>query len=308
MRLRSSVLAGVSALAVLTGGFGVAEARGVEARRATDTPGALVPVDPPEIPGSAPMAHLSELQRIAEQNGGTRAHGRPGYKASVDFIERTLKAAGFQVSVQSFSHGGATGYNVVGEWPEGDPNQVAMMGAHLDSVTAGPGINDDGSGSANVLENALAVSRAKLKPTMRMRFGWWGAEEVGLVGSKHYVSKLSADERQKIKFYLNFDMVGQKSIRSWGIYRDSPDIAALWKEYFDSRKLQTRSIDWAGSTDHTPFKNAGIRVSGVGDDDDPCYHQRCDTLTNVGEVSMGHVTNATARVFWKLGGAKAARP
>ncbi|GGJ97317.1 aminopeptidase [Pilimelia anulata] len=306
MRLRTPILAGTTALAVVAGMLGVTSAAANPTAAVAEQ---LVPADPPEIPGSAAVAHLTELQKIGEQNGGTRAHGRPGYKASVDYIEGKLKAAGFTVDVQSFSHNGATGYNVIAEWPHGDPNQVGMIGAHLDSVTAGPGINDDGSGSAAVLENALTVARSQVKPTMRMRFGWWGAEELGLIGSKKYVAGLSADEKKKIKFYLNFDMVGQKNIKSWGIYSDSSDISALFKEYFDAKKLTTRGINWGGSSDHSSFKSAGIKVSGIGDDDDPCYHARCDTITNVGDVSMGHASSAIARVFWKLTGAqRTARP
>ncbi|GGK11855.1 aminopeptidase [Pilimelia terevasa] len=300
MRVPTSLLAGATAVAVVVGVAGTTPAQARTVPAAAD----LVAADPPEIPGSAALVHLTELNKVAEQNGGTRAHGRPGYKASVDYVERTLKAAGFTVNVQSFTQGGATGYNVVAEWPQGDPDNVVMIGAHLDSVPAGPGINDDGSGSAAVLENALTVARAQLKPTSRMRFGWWGAEEVGLVGSSHYVKSLSADEKKKIKTYLNFDMVGQKNIKSWGIYSDSPDITPIWKQYFDAKKLQTRSINWAGSTDHSPFKNAGIKVSGIGDDADPCYHARCDNMTNVGETSMGHASSAIALVFWKLAGAQ----
>ena len=65
-----------------------------------------------------------------------------------------------------------------------------MIGAHLDSVTAGPGINDNGSGSAANLEVALAVARTGFQPARHLRFGWWGAEELGLRGSTAYVNSL----------------------------------------------------------------------------------------------------------------------
>ncbi len=71
--------------------------------------------------------------------------------------------------------------NVIAELPGKNMNNVVMAGAHLDSVPEGPGINDNGSGSAALLETALMM--AKLKPQNTLRFAWWGAEELGLVGS-----------------------------------------------------------------------------------------------------------------------------
>ena len=111
---------------------------------------------------------------------------------------------------QSFTYGGATGYNLA-DWPGGDTGDTGdtlMIGGHLDSVTAGPGINDNGSGSAANLEVALAVARAGLQPRRHLRFAWWGAEELGLRGSTAYVNSLSAAQRAAITGYLNFDMVG----------------------------------------------------------------------------------------------------
>jgi aminopeptidase S len=130
----------------------------------------------PDIPLANVKAHLSQFQSIAGANGGNRAHGRPGYKASIDYVKAKLDAAGFTTSVQQFTYNGTTGYNLIADWPGGDTNQVIMAGAHLDSVSSGAGINDNGSGSAAVLETALAVSRAQLKPAKHLRFGWWGAE------------------------------------------------------------------------------------------------------------------------------------
>ena len=88
----------------------------------------------------------------------------------------------------------------------GNPNNVVMAGAHLDSVNAGPGINDNGSGSAAILE--VAEQMAKVKPRNKVRFAWWGAEESGLVGSTFYVNNLTQAERDQITLYLNFDMIG----------------------------------------------------------------------------------------------------
>ena len=96
--------------------------------------------------------------------------------------------------------------NVLAEKTGTNDDNVVMAGAHLDSVLAGPGINDNGSGSAAILE--AAVQLAKLKPQNTLRFAWWGAEESGLVGSTNYVNGLSQAEKDRIALYLNFDMVG----------------------------------------------------------------------------------------------------
>src|SRR4051794_38436788 len=112
----------------------------------------------PDIPVASVKAHLTQLQSIATANGGNRAHGRPGYLASVTYVKGLLDSAGFVTSQQSFTYNGATGYNLIADWPGGNTGDTLMIGAHLDSVTAGPGINDNGSGSAANLETALAVA------------------------------------------------------------------------------------------------------------------------------------------------------
>src|SRR5918997_5853428 len=162
----------------------------------------------PDIPVANVKAHLTQLQNIANANGGNRAHGRPGFLASVTYVKNLLDQAGFVTQQQSFTYNGATGYNLIADWPGGDTSNTLMIGAHLDSVAAGPGINDNGTGSAANLEVALAVARSGFTPTKHLRFGWWGAEELGLRGSRFYVNNLPATERSKIKGYLNFDMVG----------------------------------------------------------------------------------------------------
>ncbi len=96
--------------------------------------------------------------------------------------------------------------NVIAELDGRNDDNVVMAGAHLDSVPAGPGINDNGSGSAALLE--LAQQLAKLKPENTLRFAWWGAEEEGLIGSTAYVDDLSQAERDRIALYMNFDMIG----------------------------------------------------------------------------------------------------
>ncbi|TYB44173.1 M28 family peptidase [Actinomadura chibensis] len=263
---------------------------------------AQVAVQSPDIPAANSMAHAQQLQSIATSNGGNRAHGKPGFRASADYVKAKLDAAGFQTTLQSFSYNGSTGYNVIADWPYGDANQIVFLGSHLDSVPAGPGINDNGSGTSAVLETALAVSRANARPTKRLRFGWWGAEELGMIGSKYYVQQLPAAERSKISAYLNFDMVGAKNTRTWGVYTDSSTLGATFTEYFRSKGIGTNGINVGARSDHASFKSAGIQVSGISSGDDPCYHTRCDDINNIESSVLGTATNAAAYAVWKLAG------
>ncbi|MFI2351963.1 M28 family metallopeptidase [Streptomyces sp. NPDC019443] len=274
----------------------------------------------PDIPLANVKAHLSELQSIATANGGNRAHGRAGYKASIDYVKAKLDAAGFTTSVQQFTTSGATGYNLIADWPGGDANSVVMAGAHLDSVTSGAGINDNGSGSAGILETALAVSRAQLKPTKHLRFGWWGAEELGLVGSKYYVNNLPSAERSKISGYLNFDMIGSPN-PGYFVYDDDPAIEKTFKDYFAGLGVATEiETEGDGRSDHASFKNVGIPVGGLftgasrtkssaqaqkwggtaGQAFDRCYHSSCDSSTNINDTALDRNSDAIAHAVWTL--------
>ncbi|MEU9108827.1 M28 family metallopeptidase [Streptomyces xanthophaeus] len=283
---------------------------------------------PPDIPLANVKAHLSQLSTIAANNGGNRAHGRAGYKASIDYVKAKLDAAGFTTTLQTFTSSGATGYNLIADWPGGDPNSVLMAGAHLDSVTSGAGINDNGSGSAAVLETALAVSRAGLQPTKHLRFGWWGAEELGLVGSKYYVNNLPAAERAKFSGYLNFDMIGSPN-PGYFVYDDDPTIEQTFKNYYAGLGVPTEiETEGDGRSDHASFKNVGIPVGGLftgasnskssaqaqkwggtaGQAFDRCYHSSCDSLTNINDTALDRNSDAVAYAIWTLGAATPVPP
>ncbi|MGW4850921.1 M28 family metallopeptidase [Streptomyces sp. NPDC004288] len=286
----------------------------------TASAGSRAAVAAPDIPLANVKQHLADLQSIANANGGNRAHGRTGYKASIDFVKAKLDAAGYTTTLQTFTSSGATGYNLIADWPGGDPNQVLMAGSHLDSVTAGPGINDNGSGSAATLETALAVSRAQLQPTKHLRFGWWGAEELGLVGSKYYVNNLPTAERSKISGYLNFDMIGSPN-PGYFVYDDDPTIEQTFKTYFSGLGIPTEiETEGDGRSDHAPFKNVGIPVGGLfsgadytktsaqaqkwggtaGQAFDRCYHASCDTTANINDTALDRNADAIAYAIWNL--------
>ncbi|MEU5180849.1 M28 family metallopeptidase [Streptomyces longwoodensis] len=274
----------------------------------------------PDLPVANVKAHLSQLQSIATANGGNRAHGRTGYRASLDYVKAKLDAAGFTTTIQQFTSSSRTGYNLIADWPGGDTTRVVMAGSHLDSVTAGPGINDNGSGSAAVLETALAVSRAGLQPTRHLRFAWWGAEELGMVGSRYYVNNLSSANRSRISAYLNFDMIGSPN-PGYFVYDDDPTIEQTFKTYFSGLGVPTEiETEGDGRSDHAPFKNVGIPVGGLfsgadyvktsaqaakwggtaGQPFDRCYHSSCDTIANLNDTALDRNADALAYAVWTL--------
>ncbi|TDD59855.1 M28 family peptidase [Actinomadura darangshiensis] len=284
----------------------------------------------PDVPLANVKAHLSQLQSIASSNGGNRAHGRPGFRASLDYVQAKLDAAGYQTSVQSFSRSGATGYNLIADWPGGDVDDTLMTGAHLDSVTAGPGINDNGSGTAATLETALAVARENYQPDRHLRFAWWGAEELGLVGSTYYVDNLPSSERSKITGYLNFDMVGSPNPGYFAYDGDgssgsggpagSAEIEQVLRAYFQTIDVPVQDTAFDGRSDYGPFIRVGIPAGGLftgaegrktsqqaqlwggqaGIAFDRCYHSSCDTTSNIDDTALDRNADAIANAVWTL--------
>ena len=204
--------------------------------------------------------------------------------------------------------------NVIAELDGNNDDNVVMAGAHLDSVPAGPGINDNGSGSAALLE--LAEQIAKVKPENTLRFAWWGGEESGLVGSTAYVNGLSAAERDRIALYLNFDMVGSPNYIFMVYDADqssfppptgvpippgSPAIEDVFESYYTLVGEPYDDAQFSGRSDYQAFIANGIPSGGLftgaeqiktaeqaaiwggtaGAQFDPCYHQACDTFANV---------------------------
>jgi aminopeptidase S len=281
----------------------------------------------PDIPVANVQTHLNQLQTIANNNSGNRAHGRTGFRASIDFVQGRLNAAGFTTSVQQFTSNGATGFNLIADWPGGDTNNILMSGSHLDSVTVGPGINDNGSGSSGLLEIALTVSRTNFQPQRHLRFGWWGAEELGLVGSTFYVNNLPAAERARIKSYLNFDMIASPNpgyfvYDSAGQPAGSINLQHALEAHLAVLGVPTELIQVGGRSDHAAFARAGIPTGGLftgaeviktaaqaqkwggtsGVAFDRCYHQSCDTSSNLNVTALDRMEDSIADAIWSLAG------
>lgn len=268
-------------------------------------------------------AHLQELQRIADANGGNRATGTAGFDASVEYVAAQLSEAGYDVTRQTFAAGSVSSVNVVVE-RAGTSSEVIMVGAHLDSVRAGPGINDNGTGVATLL--VLAERLATLPaPERTVRFAFWGAEEGGPHGSPAYVDALSPAELARVAAYLNFDMLGSpNAIRfayaEGGAAPGSDTLTALFTSYFDLAGLPWAPIDLGGHSDHGAFLEAGIPTGGLfaggrepktvqqaaafggtaGEPADPCSDQACDTIDNIDSAFLDGMADAIAHAVASL--------
>jgi Zn-dependent M28 family amino/carboxypeptidase len=201
-----------------------------------------------------------------------------------------------------------------------------MAGAHLDSVPEGPGINDNGSGVAALLETAVRLGGSPAVANA-VRFAFWGAEEVGLVGSTAYVQGLPEADRARIALYLNLDMVASPNTAYLVYDGDDSDregagpgppgsatIERVLLEGLAAAGVTATGTDFSGNSDYGPFIEAGIPSGGLftgagglktpeeaqryggtaGAPHDPCYHQACDRLDTIDRTALDRNTDAVA--------------
>jgi Zn-dependent M28 family amino/carboxypeptidase len=210
--------------------------------------------------------------------------------------------------------------NVVAQTKTGSTHDVVMAGAHLDSVPEGPGINDNGSGAAAILETALQLGSS---PPVKnaVRFGFWGAEEEGLIGSANYIGTLDVDALKDIALYLNFDMLaspnpgyftydGDQSAPPTDAVPRVPEgsagIERMLGAYLRGAGKEPRDTDFNGRSDYDAFTQAGIPAGGLfsgaeekksreeadlwgGEADqpfDPNYHKPGDSIDNIDRTSL----------------------
>jgi Zn-dependent M28 family amino/carboxypeptidase len=223
-----------------------------------------------------------------------------------------------------------TSRNVVAQTRTGRTDDVVMVGGHLDSVGGGPGINDNGSGVAGLLELALTLG-SEPEVERAVRFAWWGAEEVGLLGSQAYVRGLGAAGRRDLGLYLNVDMIASPN-PGYFVYdgddsagqgagpgpSGSADIERTLAGYLAGRGIRPEPTDFDGRSDYGPFIAVGVPAGGLfsgadaaktadqaehwggaaGDPFDPCYHQACDDLDNIDRTAFHLHLDALA---WAVG-------
>jgi Zn-dependent M28 family amino/carboxypeptidase len=307
----------------------------------------------PEISGNVALIQRGSCtfaeKATNAQNAGAIAviifnEGNPGRE---DNFGGTLGGTGFKIPVISTSYVIGSGLaalsnpqvriftdttstdlptvNVIAESPGGRSDRVVVVGAHLDSVAEGPGINDNGSGSAAILEIALQMRALGINPRNKVRFAWWSAEEAGLLGSEHYVSQLTKRQIRDIAVNINFDMIGSPNfVRQVydGDGSDTPDagpngsaiIEDVFNKYFRKQRLSFEATAFDGRSDYGPFIDAGIPAGGLftGAEElktaaqealfggtagvalDPCYHQACDTFANNSNTALDQMSDAAA--------------
>jgi Zn-dependent M28 family amino/carboxypeptidase len=224
--------------------------------------------------------------------------------------------------------------NIIADSPKGKiKGQTIVVGAHLDSVIAGPGINDNGSGTSTILEIAeqLKALGYTKKLQRQVRFAFWGAEELGLLGSQHYVDSLSDAQLAKIYANLNFDMLGSPNYVRFVYDGDgsaggpagppgSAGIEDIFTNYFDKQGLASEPTDFDGRSDYGPFIAVGIPAGGLfsgaegiktdeeaaiyggtaGVAYDKCYHQACDTINNLNDKALYELGDAAAHATLTL--------
>jgi len=258
--------------------------------------------------------------------GVSYSGGIPVLVSTYSLGEQWSMTAGLELRmVADVFRGMGTSYNVLAETTIGDPNNTIIVGAHLDSVNQAPGIQDNGSGSAAILETAVQMTH--IIPRNKVRFAWWGAEESGLVGSRHYVSNLSQEELDQITLYLNFDMIGSPNY-VFSIYdgdnsdgigagpgpNGSAQIEQTFELYYSTLGEPFKGTDFSGRSDYGPFIEVGIPSGGLftgaegiktpdeaglwggtaGEQYDPCYHLACDTFDNISLKSLEVNSDAVA--------------
>jgi Zn-dependent M28 family amino/carboxypeptidase len=215
--------------------------------------------------------------------------------------------------------------NLLATTTTGRTDRQVVVGAHLDSVQEGPGINDNGSGSASILEIALQMAELDVEPVNQVRFAFWGAEESGLIGSQFYVDSLTKRQVKNTAVNLNFDMVGSPNFVRFVYDGDASDTASLasagsgvvedvFLDYFASQDLPAEPTAFDGRSDYDAFISVGIPAGGLftGAEDiktaeqaavyggtaglayDPCYHQACDDIDNLSSTALDQMSDAAA--------------
>jgi Zn-dependent M28 family amino/carboxypeptidase len=215
--------------------------------------------------------------------------------------------------------------NVITQTRGGRTDRVVVVGAHLDSVPAGPGINDNGSGSAVALEVAIQMAKLGITPTNQVRFAWFGAEESGLLGSEFYVNSLTKRQIKDIALNINLDMIASTNYVRFVYDGDgsaggakgptgSATIEDVFVDYFDSQELATDPTALTGSSDYASFSAVGIPVGGLfagadglktaeqaaayggtaGQPYHACYHLACDTASSLNTTVLDQMADASA--------------
>lgn len=222
---------------------------------------------------------------------GERVAGSDEEKAAAAYIKEEFERLGYTVSKQSFDTRNGESENVIAVKEGASDNaDIVYLTAHYDSVPGSPGANDNGSGTSTMLELARVLK--DVPSDKEIRFVAFGAEEIGLIGSRYYVGELSEDEVERSVANFNMDMVGTAWERATQLYVNVVDGAPnqVWQSAeAAAEKLGNDDIFLykRGASDHVPFYDAGIdsanfiwREPGTAQLE-PWYHTPEDTIDHI---------------------------
>jgi Zn-dependent M28 family amino/carboxypeptidase len=220
--------------------------------------------------------------------------------------------------------------NLIAETKTGRTDRTVIVGAHMDSVPEGPGINDDGSGISTDLEVALQMAKLGIKPVNQVRFIWFSGEEQGLLGSTFYADQLTKKQISNTSVMLDFDMLASPNFAKliydgdgseFGIAgpNGSGTIEKVFQDFFDRAGSYTERIPFDGRSDYDEFTVVGIPAGGIftgaevhkspfqrtqwggvvsdtlAGQFDPCYHLACDSYpNNINNEVLAQMSDAVA--------------
>ena len=261
-----------------------------------------------------------------------------GYGVTIPVVESTYPVGRYlvdnptaTVDLAAFGQSDElTTSNVIAESKSGRSDRVVISGAHLDSVPAGPGINDDGSGTATQIELAQEMAELNLNLRNKVRFIWFSGEEQGLFGSTFNADGLTKAERGNVIAMLDFDMLaspnyalliydGDGSEFGFAGPNGSGNIEKVFQDFFDARGLYTERIPFDGRSDYDEYTAVGIPAGGIftgaevhktpaqqsewggvvsdtlAGQFDPCYHLACDRFPdNINDEALAINSDAVA--------------
>ena len=174
-------------------------------------------------------------------------------------------------------------YNLIADSPFGNPHSVVVVDAHLDAIY-GAGMLDNASGSTTILE--VALNLAKTPTQNRLRYIWFGGEELGLLGSHYYTQHLSPPDLHRIAFDVdadvtatpNYDILIADPRRAFDVKRFPPNVVpesklgnALFADFFQTGGIIFRAATFGNDgTDSNAFSLVGVPNTGILTQQDCC--------------------------------------
>ncbi len=232
-----------------------------------------------------------DVNRVLAVDIGSRPAGSAAEREAASYLAQQFTEMGYAVEVVPFElRSGATSQNVVAQSKSEDPNlPIVIVGGHYDTVPAGPGANDNGSGTAATVEVARQLSWFPV-PNVNVRYVAFGAEEIGLLGSAAYVRTLSASDRSRVRLAMSLDMLA---------VGEEPEFAGTepWVRaamaFAASQGYSPRdaTAEHRGLSDHQSFLDAGIPAVLFHASPDPAYHTARDVIERIQPIFLDLMGN-----------------